>query len=163
MQLYKLQNGQNDSQVQCFLILKAKNLKPYHYFQTCISLIIFHRLFYTRKNSNTRVNKLFPSQFVERTEIAQSVQVIADVPPYTKAKISKLISIKSGMHWSATTNNTTRVCKFYRWVESLWLVLHKFWSHFGIFGVKYHDEKSHFQTFQHVVLACIHYREGYTK
>ena len=22
---------------------------------------------------------------------------------------------------------------------------------------------SHFQTFQHVVLACIHYREGYTK
>ena len=163
MQLYKLQNGQNDSQVQCFLILKANNLKPYHYFQTCISLIIFHRLFYTRKNSNMRVNKLFPSQFVERTEIAQSVQVIADVPPYTKAKISKLISIKSGMHRSATTNNTTRVCKFYRWVESLWLVLHKFWSHFGIFGVKYHDEKSHFQTFQHVVLACIHYREGYTK
>ena len=78
-------------------------MKPYHYFQTCISLIIFHRLFYTRKNSNTRVNKLFPSQFVERTEIAQSVQVIADVPPYTKAKISKLISIKSGMHRSATT------------------------------------------------------------
>ena len=34
---------------------------------------------------------------------------------------------------------------------------------FGIFGVKYHNEKSHFQTFQHVVLACIHYREGYTK
>ena len=24
-------------------------------------------------------------------------------------------------------------------------------------------KKSHFQTFQHVVLACIHYREGYTK
>ena len=56
-----------------------------------------------------------------------------------------------------------RVCKFYWWVESLWLLLLKFWSHFGIFGVKYHNEKSHFQTFQHVVLACIHYREGYTK
>ena len=56
-----------------------------------------------------------------------------------------------------------RVCKFYWWVESLWLLLHKFWSHFGIFGVKYHSEKSHFQTFKHVVLACIHYREGYTK
>ena len=56
-----------------------------------------------------------------------------------------------------------RICKFYWWVESLWLLLHKFWSHFGIFGVKYHNEKSHFQTFQHVVLACIHYREGYTK
>ena len=51
---------------------------------------------------------------------------------------------------------TTRVCKFYWWVESVWLLLHKFRSHFGIFGVKY-------QTFQHVVLACIHYREGYTK
>ena len=58
---------------------------------------------------------------------------------------------------------TCRVCKFYWWVESLWLLLHKFWSHFGISGVKYHNEKSHFQTFQHAVLACIHYREGYTK
>ena len=56
-----------------------------------------------------------------------------------------------------------RVCKFYWWVESVWLLLHKFWSHFGIFGVKYHNEKSHFQTFQHVVLACIHYREGYSR
>ena len=28
------------------------------------------------------------------------------------------------------------------------------------FGVKYHNEKGHFQTFQHMVLACIHYREG---
>ena len=56
-----------------------------------------------------------------------------------------------------------RVCKFYWWVESVWLLLHKFWSHFGIFGVKYHNEKSHFQTFQHAVLACIHYRERYTK
>ena len=28
------------------------------------------------------------------------------------------------------------------------LLLHKFWSHFGIFGVEY-------QTFQHVVLVCI--------
>ena len=56
-----------------------------------------------------------------------------------------------------------RVCKFYCWVESVWLLLHKFWSHFGIFGVKYHNENSHFQTFQHAVLACIHYREGYTK
>ena len=36
-------------------------------------------------------------------------------------------------------------------------------SHFKIFEVKYHNEKSHFQTFQYVVLACIHYREGYTK
>ena len=45
----------------------------------------------------------------------------------------------------------------------VWLLLHKFWSHFGIFGVKYHNEKSHFQTFQHVVLACIHYHDGYTK
>ena len=35
-------------------------------------------------------------------------------------------------------------------------LLHKFWSHFRIFGVKY-------QTFQHTVLACIHYREGYMK
>ena len=25
------------------------------------------------------------------------------------------------------------------------------------------QRKSHFQTFKHVVLACIHYREGYTK
>ena len=56
-----------------------------------------------------------------------------------------------------------RVCKFYWWVESLWLLLHKFWSHLGIFGVKYHNEKSHFQTFEHVVLSCIHYRDGYTK
>ena len=48
------------------------------------------------------------------------------------------------------------ICKFYWWVESVWLLLHKFRSHFGIFGVKY-------QTFQHMVLACIHYREGYTK
>ena len=60
-------------------------------------------------------------------------------------------------------NHIYRVCKFYWWVESLWLLLHKFWSHFGIFGVKYHNEKSHFQTFQHVVIACIHYRYGYTK
>ena len=42
-------------------------------------------------------------------------------------------------------------------------LLHKFWSHFEIFGVKYHNEKSYFQTFQHMVLACIHYREGYMK
>ena len=40
----------------------------------------------------------------------------------------------------------SRDCKFYWWVESMWLLLHKFWSHFGIFGVKYHKEKSHFQT-----------------
>ena len=58
--------------------------------------------------------------------------------------------------------NNARVCKFYWWVESVWLLLHKFWSHFGIFGVKYHNEKRHFQTCQ-TVLACIHYREGYTK
>ena len=45
-----------------------------------------------------------------------------------------------------------RVCKFYWWVESLWLLLHKFWSHFGIFGVKYHNEKSHFQTFQPTIV-----------
>ena len=56
-----------------------------------------------------------------------------------------------------------RVCKFYWWVEPVWLLLHKFWSHFGIFGVKYHNKKSHFQTFRHLVLACIHYSEGYTK
>ena len=31
------------------------------------------------------------------------------------------------------------------------------------FGVKYHNEKSHFETFQHMVLARIHYGEGYTK
>ena len=37
---------------------------------------------------------------------------------------------------------TLRVCKFYWWVESVWLLLHKFWSHFGIFEVKYHNEKS---------------------
>ena len=37
-----------------------------------------------------------------------------------------------------------RVCKFYWWVESVWLLLHKFWSNFGIFGVKYHNEQSHF-------------------
>ena len=48
-----------------------------------------------------------------------------------------------------------RDCKFYWLVESLWLPLHKFWSHFGKFGVKYHNEKSHFQTLQHVVLAWI--------
>ena len=36
----------------------------------------------------------------------------------------------------------SRVCKFYRWVESVWLLLHKFWSH-GIFGVK-HDLVSDF-------------------
>ena len=35
-------------------------------------------------------------------------------------------------------------------------------DHFGVFGVKYHNEKSYFQTFQRMVLACIHYREGYT-
>ena len=66
---------------------------------------------------------------------------------------------------SSPTNSWsyTRVCKFYWWVESLWLLLHKFWSHFGIFRVKNHNEKSHFQTFQHMVLACIHYRDGYTK
>ena len=46
-------------------------------------------------------------------------------------------------------NEHDRVCKFYWWVESVWLLLHKFWSHFGIFGVKY-------QTFQRVVPACIH-------
>ena len=40
-----------------------------------------------------------------------------------------------------------RVCKFYWWVESVWLLLHKFWSHFGIFGVKYHYEQSHFSDF----------------
>ena len=34
---------------------------------------------------------------------------------------------------------------------------------FTNFGVKHHNEKSNFQTFQHVVLACIHYHEGYTK
>ena len=60
-------------------------------------------------------------------------------------------------------SETNRVCKFYRRVESVWLLLHKFWSHFGIFGVKHHNEKSHFQTFQQGVLACIHYCEGYTK
>ena len=59
-------------------------------------------------------------------------------------------------------SKNSRVCKFYWWVESVWLLLHKFWSHFVIFGVRYHNEKSHFQTFRHVVLACIHYREGYT-
>ena len=52
--------------------------------------------------------------------------------------------------------NICWVCKFYWCVESVWLLLHKFWSHFGIYGVKY-------QTFQHVVPACIQYREGYTK
>ena len=36
------------------------------------------------------------------------------------------------------TGRISRVCKFYWWLESLWLLLHKFWSHFGIFGVKYH-------------------------
>ena len=35
-----------------------------------------------------------------------------------------------------------RVCKFYWRVESVWLLLHKLWSHFGIFGIKYHNEKS---------------------
>ena len=60
-------------------------------------------------------------------------------------------------------SETNRVCKFYRRVESVWLLLHKFWSHFGIFGVKHHNKKSHFQTFQQGVLACIHYSEGYTK
>ena len=50
----------------------------------------------------------------------------------------------------------SRVCKFYWWVESVWLLLHKFWSHFGIFGVKY-------QTFQHMVPVCIHHCEGYAK
>ena len=59
--------------------------------------------------------------------------------------------------------DVSRVCKFYWWVESLWLLLRKFWSHFGIFRVKYHNKKSHFPTFQHVVLACIHYHEEYTK
>ena len=48
-----------------------------------------------------------------------------------------------------------RVCKFYWWVESVWLLLHKFWSHFGISGVKYHNEKNPFSEFQQVVLACI--------
>ena len=33
----------------------------------------------------------------------------------------------------------------------------------SIASINYDNEKSHFQTFQHVVLACIHYREGYTK
>ena len=28
--------------------------------------------------------------------------------------------------------DVSRVCKFYWWVESLWLLLRKFWSHFGI-------------------------------
>ena len=39
-------------------------------------------------------------------------------------------------------------------------------TNFGVileFGVKYHNEKRRFQSFQYVVLACIHYREGYTK
>ena len=42
-------------------------------------------------------------------------------------------------------NDLFRVCKFYWWVESLWLLLYKFWSHLGIFGVEYHNEKSHFR------------------
>ena len=67
------------------------------------------------------------------------------------------------LHHQQILEVTPGFALFYWWVESLWLLLHKFWSHFGIFGVKYHNEKSHFQTFQHVVLACIHYREGYTK
>ena len=41
----------------------------------------------------------------------------------------------------------------------------KFWSHFGIFGVKYHKEKSHFSDFPACGprMYCIHYREEYTK
>ena len=27
---------------------------------------------------------------------------------------------------------SSSVCEFYWWVESVWLLLHKFWSHFGI-------------------------------
>ena len=42
-----------------------------------------------------------------------------------------------------THPGTPRVCKFYWWVESLWLLLHKFWSHFGI--LKYHNEKAIFR------------------
>ena len=35
-------------------------------------------------------------------------------------------------------SETNRVCKFYRRVESVWLLLHKFWSHFGISKVSWH-------------------------
>ena len=73
----------------------------------------------------------------------------------------KPIPLSGGSKYQCSETN--RVCKFYWQVESVWLLLHKFWSHFGIFGVKHHNEKSHFQTFQQGVLACIHYCEGYTK
>ena len=59
---------------------------------------------------------------------------------------SHLQFIDSLIFWFILINwlQFVRVCKFYWWVESLWLLLHKFWSHFGIFGVKYQNEKRHF-------------------
>ena len=32
----------------------------------------------------------------------------------------------------------------YKSLESVWLLLHKFWSHFEVFGVNYHNEKKPF-------------------
>ena len=49
-----------------------------------------------------------------------------------------------------------RVCKFYWWVESVWLLLHKFWSHFGISSITM--QKAIFR-----LSSTWSYREGYTK
>ena len=35
-----------------------------------------------------------------------------------------------------TYDSTNRVCKSYWWVKWVWLLLNKFWSHFGVSGVK---------------------------
>ena len=44
-------------------------------------------------------------------------------------------------------------------LESFWNI----WSQVLMFiettPARYHNDKSHFQNFQHMVLACIHYRE----
>ena len=44
-------------------------------------------------------------------------------------------------------------------VTSASQILESFWNIWS----QVSQWKSHFQTFQHVVLACLHYREGYTK
>ena len=44
-------------------------------------------------------------------------------------------------------------------VTSASQILESFWNIWS----QVSQRKSHFQTFKHVVLACIHYREGYTK
>ena len=43
-------------------------------------------------------------------------------------------------------------------VTSASQILESFWNIWS----QVLQQKSHFQTFQYVVLACIHYREGYT-